>query len=69
MIQDQELDDFNRMIVCLLFKNYNCLLKDLQRQEENQKKYFKALSMLLNGTLSENINTFEVPELFHWFNQ
>lgn len=69
MIQDQELDDFNRMIVCLLFKNYNCLLKDSQRQEANQQKYFKALSMLSGGTLGENLNKFEVPELSHWFNQ
>lgn len=67
MIQDQDLDDFNRMIICTLFKNYNCLLKDSKRQEENQKKYFKALSALL-GTLGENLNKFETSELFYWFN-
>jgi hypothetical protein len=67
MIEDQELDDFNRMIICLLFKNYNCLLKDSKRQEENQKKYFKALSTL-PGTLGDNLNKFDVPELFYWFN-
>lgn len=66
MIEDQELDDFNRMIICLLFKNYNCLLKDSQRQEENQKKYFNALSTL-PGTLGENLNKFETSEFFYWF--
>ena len=67
MIEDQDLDDFNRMIVCLLFKNYNFLLKDSEHQNINQKKYFKALSTL-PGTLGENLNKFDVPELGHWFN-
>ncbi len=67
MIQDQELDDFNRTIICSLFKNYNCLLKDLNRQGKNQKKYFKALS-ILPGTLGENLSKFESIELGHWFN-
>ena len=67
MIQDQELDDFNRMIICTLFKNYNCLQKDAERQEVNQKKYFKIL-LTLPGTLGENLNKFDVPELWYWFN-
>jgi hypothetical protein len=67
LIQDQELDDLNRMIICSVFKNYNCFLKDLERQNINEKMYFKKLSTL-PGILGENLNKFDAPELGHyWF--
>jgi hypothetical protein len=46
MIQDKELDMYNRMLIGYLFGNYNYFLLDKTHQDVNRKKYNIALSSL-----------------------
>jgi hypothetical protein len=46
MISDNQLDDFNRIVIYYLFQNYNYNLDNKERQAENKVKLKKAVSAL-----------------------
>lgn len=46
MISDNQLDDYNRIIIYYLFLNYNYNLENKERQAENKVKLKKAVSTL-----------------------
>jgi cytidylate kinase len=46
MIQDSNLDDYNRFVMCYLFLNYNYYLEDESKKEANQKRFAAALESL-----------------------
>lgn len=46
IIADKELDDYNRVIMCYLFLNYNDCIKDLKVKEQNKERLDIALKTL-----------------------
>ena len=49
MIQDADLDLFNRLLMAYLFKNYNYHLQDETRKKENANRLMKAADTLPDG--------------------
>jgi len=46
MISDNELDDYNRILIYYLFLSYNYNLESKERQSENKKKLMIAVKTL-----------------------
>ncbi|KOY85629.1 hypothetical protein AD998_05215 [bacterium 336/3] len=46
IIADKELDDYNRVIMCYLFLNYNHYIEDVKRKQENKERLDIALKTL-----------------------
>jgi hypothetical protein len=46
MIEDKELDNFNRILMYFLFKNYNYNLVDKNRKDKNTMKLKKSIETL-----------------------
>lgn len=46
MIKDDKLDDYNRIVMYYLFRNYNSFIEEKKKQKENTKKIKKAVKTL-----------------------
>jgi hypothetical protein len=46
LIEDKQLDNYNRMLIYFLFKNYNYNLTDVNRKKENVKKLKTAVQTM-----------------------
>ena len=56
MISDDKLDNYNRILIYYLFRNYNYNLDNKKKQEENNIK-LKTAVMTLPDYISSKINT------------
>ncbi|MGA2299010.1 MAG: hypothetical protein ABSG15_15805, partial [FCB group bacterium] len=66
IIEDNKLDDFNRLIFYFVFKNYNYFIQDSSRKKINEIKFKKAINTLPEY-LSIRISSkfYQIEQLLH----
>ena len=53
MIEDKDLDTYNRIVIYFLFKNYNYNLKEDNRKKQNVEKLKKAVKSMPEGLAAQ----------------